>query len=315
MLNRRHIRLKVMQLLYALDISNFNYDSDLNKELFKSLEDIYDLYLVLISLLIEVQLKAKSYIEISKKKQLATDEDHNPNTKFVDNVFLNMLKNNSLIEKELKKKKLNIWRLDNEYVEVIFQDLICSDLYKDYLNDDIKSFESDKIFIVKFFKSIVATNEKLYNYLEDKNISWSDDFPVVNTSIVKLINKSKRDSTLDYFIPTLFKDIDDKDFASELLNLTIKNYKQYNKEIALKTSNWDPERIANLDYVLLNLAICEFLNFKTIPVKVTINEYIELSKDYSTPKSNVFVNGILDALVKDFNKKKLIIKEGRGLLE
>ena len=315
MLNRRHIRLKVMQLLYALDISNFNYDSDLNKELFKSLEDIYDLYLVLISLLIEVQLKAKSYIEISKKKQLATDEDHNPNTKFVDNVFLNMLKNNSLIEKELKKKKLNIWKLDNEYVEVIFQDLICSDLYKDYLNDDIKSFESDKLFTVKFFKSIVATNEKLYNYLEDKNISWSDDFPVVNTSIVKLINKSKRDSTLDYFIPTLFKDIDDKDFARELLNLTIKNYKQYNKEIALKTSNWDPERIANLDYVLLNLAICEFLNFKTIPVKVTINEYIELSKDYSTPKSNVFVNGILDALVKDFNKKKLIIKEGRGLLE
>ena len=315
MLNRRHIRLKVMQLLYALDISNFNYDSDLNKELFKSLEDIYDLYLVLISLLIEVQLKAKSYIEISKKKQLATDEDHNPNTKFVDNVFLNMLKNNSLIEKELKKKKLNIWKLDNEYVEVIFQNLICSDLYKDYLNDDIKSFESDKIFIVKFFKSIVATNEKLYNYLEDRNISWSDDFPVVNTSIVKLINKSKRDSTLDYFIPTLFKDIDDKDFASELLNLTIKNYKQYNKEIALKTSNWDPERVANLDYVLLNLAICEFLNFKTIPVKVTINEYIELSKDYSTPKSNVFVNGILDALVKDFNKKKLIIKEGRGLLE
>jgi N utilization substance protein B len=315
MLNRRHIRLKVMQLLYALDISNFNYDSDLNKELFKSLEDIYDLYLVLISLLIEVQLKAKSYIEISKKKQLATDEDHNPNTKFVDNVFLNMLKNNSLIEKELKKKKLNIWKLDNEYVEVIFQDLICSDLYKDYLNDDIKSFESDKLFTVKFFKSIVATNEKLYNYLEDRNISWSDDFPVVNTSIVKLINKSKRDSTLDYFIPTLFKDIDDKDFSSELLNLTIKNYKQYNKEIALKTSNWDPERIANLDYVLLNLAICEFLNFKTIPVKVTINEYIELSKDYSTPKSNVFVNGILDALVKDFNKKKLIIKEGRGLLE
>ena len=226
-----------------------------------------------------------------------------------------MLKNNSLIEKELKKKKLNIWKLDNEYVEVIFQDLICSDLYKDYLNDDIKSFESDKLFTVKFFKSIVATNEKLYNYLEDRNISWSDDFPVVNTSIVKLINKSKRDSTLDYFIPTLFKDIDDKDFASELLNLTIKNYKQYNKEIALKTSNWDPERIANLDYVLLNLAICEFLNFKTIPVKVTINEYIELSKDYSTPKSNVFVNGILDALVKDFNKKKLIIKEGRGLLE
>ena len=315
MLNRRHIRLKVMQLLYALDISNFNYDSDLNKELFKSLEDIYDLYLVLISLLIEVQLKAKSYIEISKKKQLATDEDHNPNTKFVDNVFLNMLKNNSLIEKELKKKKLNIWKLDNEYVEVIFQNLICSDLYKDYLNDDIKSFESDKIFIVKFFKSIVATNEKLYNYLEDRNISWSDDFPVVNTSIVKLINKSKRDSSLDYFIPTLFKDIDDKDFASELLNLTIKNYKQYNKEIALKTSNWDPERVANLDYVLLNLAICEFLNFKTIPVKVTINEYLELSKDYSTPKSNVFVNGILDALVKDFNKKKLIIKEGRGLLE
>ena len=315
MLNRRHIRLKVMQLLYALDISKFNYDFDLNKELFKSLEDIYDLYLVLISLLIEVQLKAESYIEISKKKQLATNEDHNPNTKFIDNIFLSMLKKNSLIEKELKKRKLNIWKLDNEYVEVIFQDLINSEIYTDYLNDDIISFESDKAFLVKFFKSIVATNEKLYNYLEDRNISWSDDFPVVNTSIVKLINKSKRDSKIEYFMPRLFKDVDDREFASQLLHLTIKNYKEYNKDIALKTSNWDPERIANLDYVLLNLAICEFLNFKTIPVKVTINEYIELSKDYSTPKSNVFINGILDALVKDYNKKKLIIKEGRGLLE
>jgi N utilization substance protein B len=315
MLNRRHIRLKIMQIIYALEISKFNYDNDVNKQLFKSLEDIYDLYLILISLLIEVQIKAESYLKISQKKHLATSDDINPNKKFINNRMILLLRSNKLIEGELKKRKLNVWKLDNEYVDVVFNDLIKSDLYADYLNDVNNDFNSDKVFIVSFFRKIVATNEKLYNYLEDKNITWSDDFPVVNTSIVKMLNKSSVDSPVSYFIPKLFKDLDDKTFANDLLKFTIDNYKTYNEEISKKTANWDPDRIANIDYVILNLAISEFLNFPTIPVKVTINEYIELSKEYSTPKSNVFVNGILDAIVKDYSKNSLIIKEGRGLVE
>ncbi len=315
MLNRRHIRLKIMQLIYALKISDFNYDKDINHQLFKSLEDIYDLYLILISLMIEVQIKAETYLKIAQKKHLATSDDINPNKKFINNRMLLLLRTNKLIEGELKKRKLNVWKLDNEYVDAVFHDLIKSDLYSDYLSDSNDDFNSDKIFIVSFFKKIVATNEKLYNYLEDKNITWSDDFPVVNTSIVKMLNKSNDDSPMSYFIPTLFKDSDDKEFAGDLLKLTVNNFKTYNDEISKKTANWDPDRIANIDYVILNLAISEFLNFPTIPLKVTINEYIELSKEYSTPKSNVFVNGILDAIVKDYSKNGLINKEGRGLVE
>ena len=315
MLNRRHIRLKIMQLIYALKISDFDYNSTTEKQLFKSLEDIYDLYLILISIIIEVQIKAESYLKIAQQKHLATTDDKNPSKKFINNRTILQIRSNKLIQGELKKRKLNVWKLDNEYVDVIFDNLIKSELYLDYLSSCSDDFISDKIFVVSFFKKIIATNEKLYNYLEDKNITWSDDFPVVNTSIVKMLNKSNMDSPDSYFIPALFKDPDDKKFASELLKLTIDNYSEYNEEISKKTSNWDPERIANIDYVILNLAISEFLNFPTIPVKVTINEYIELSKEYSTPKSNVFVNGVLDAIVKDYPKNSLIIKEGRGLIE
>ncbi|MDB9712302.1 transcription antitermination factor NusB [Flavobacteriaceae bacterium] len=304
-----------MQLIYALKICDFNYDGDTNKQLFKSLEDIYDLYLILISLIIEVQIKAESHLKISQNKHLATSDDINPSKKFINNRIVLNLRSNKLIQGELKKRKLDIWKLDNEYVDVIFNDLIKSDLYSDYLSSSLDDFNSDKVFCISFFKKVVVTNEKLYNYLEDKNITWSDDFPVVNTSIVKMLNKSNSDSAASYFIPTLFKDVDDKKFATDLLKLTTENYKSYNEEISKKTSNWDPDRIANIDYVILNLAISEFLNFPTIPVKVTINEYIELSKEYSTPKSNVFVNGILDAIVKDYSKRSLIIKEGRGLVE
>ena len=148
MLNRRHIRLKIMQLIYALKISDFNYDKDINHQLFKSLEDIYDLYLILISLMIEVQIKAESYLKIAQKKHLATSDDINPNKKFINNRMLLLLRSNKLIEGELKKRKLNVWKLDNEYVDAVFDDLIKSDLYSDYLSDSTNDFNSDKIFIV-----------------------------------------------------------------------------------------------------------------------------------------------------------------------
>ena len=206
MLNRRHIRLKIMQLIYALKISDFDYNSTTEKQLFKSLEDIYDLYLILISIIIEVQIKAESYLKIAQQKHLATSDDKNPSKKFINNKTILLIRSNKLIQGELKKRKLNVWKLDNEYVDVIFNDLIKSELYLDYLSSSSDDFSSDKIFVVSFFKKIIATNEKLYNYLEDKNITWSDDFPVVNTSIVKMLNKSNMDSPDSYFIPTLFKD-------------------------------------------------------------------------------------------------------------
>lgn len=165
-----------------------------------------------------------------------------------------------------------------------------------------------------FFKEILAPNDKLYDYLEDKNITWVDDLPVVNTAIVKLLRKHKQHSAESHFIPALIKDEDDKAFAVELLEKTMSNLSVFSDEIQLKTQNWDKDRIANIDFVLLQMAICEFQKFPSIPVKVTINEYIEIAKEYSTPKSSVFINGVLDKLVKEYDDKGTLNKKGRGLI-
>jgi len=314
MLNRRHIRIKVMQIIYAFKGSE---SDDLQKDerfLLKSIDNMLDLYFVLISLLVEVQKKADIHLQKSQVKHLATAEDKNPNRKFINNEVLLQLKDNTLLNHSLENRKINYWNLDNEYVDVIFKALLASELYKDYMQTKVSTFNEDKLFIIDFFKEIVAPNEKLYEYLEDKNITWVDDLPVVNTAIVKLLRKNKKHSEETHFIPELVKDEDDKIFAVDLLKKTILNLSTFSEEIQEKTQNWDKDRIANIDFVLLQMAICEFQKFSSIPVKVTINEYIEIAKEYSTPKSSVFINGVLDKLVKEYHDKGKLNKMGRGLM-
>ena len=314
MLNRRHIRIKVMQIIYAF---NGNESDDLKKnELFllKSIDSMLDLYYVLISLMVEVQKKAESHLDKSQKKHLATSEDKNPNRKFINNEVLLQLKNNSLLKEAIEKRKLNYWDLDREYVDIIFKALLASELYKEYMATKVSTFKEDKLFVIDLFKEIIAPSDKLYEYLEDKNITWIDDLPVVNTSIVKLLRKNKADSNERHFIPKLIKDEEDKAFAIELLKKTILNLSSFSKEIQEKTQNWDIDRIANIDFALLQMAICEFQKFPSIPVKVTINEYIEIAKEYSTPKSSVFINGVLDKLAKEYDDKGTLNKVGRGLI-
>ena len=314
MLNRRHIRVKVMQVIYAF---KRNESDDLNKDerfLLQSIDNMYNLYLLILSLIVEVRDQAEAYLIKSQQKHLATSEDKNPNNKFINNEVLIHLKNNTLLQKELEKRKIANWQLDNEYVEIIFKLLLKSDLYKGYMSNKLSSFQEDKNFVIDFFKSIIAPNEKLYDYLEDKNITWLDDLPVVNTTIVKLLRKMKPNCTEEHFLPKLFKDIEDKDFAIKLLQKTILNSNAVSEEVGVKTTNWDKDRIANIDFVLLKMAICEFQKFSSIPTKVTINEYLEIAKEYSTPKSSVFINGVLDKIVKEYEVKGTLNKVGRGLL-
>ena len=314
MLNRRHIRVKVMQVIYAF---KRNESDDLKKDerfLLQSIDNMYNLYLLILSLIVEVRDQAEAYLIKSQQKHLATSEDKNPNNKFINNEVLIHLKNNTLLQKELEKRKIANWQLDNEYVEIIFKLLLKSDLYKGYMSNKLSSFQEDKNFVIDFFKSIIAPNEKLYDYLEDKNITWLDDLPVVNTTIVKLLRKMKPNCTEEHFLPKLFKDIEDKDFAIKLLQKTILNSNAFSEEVGVKTTNWDKDRIANIDFVLLKMAICEFQKFSSIPTKVTINEYLEIAKEYSTPKSSVFINGVLDKIVKEYEVKGTLNKVGRGLL-
>lgn len=315
MLNRRHIRIKVMQALYALAQSE---TPDLQKEekfLNTSTAQMYDLYLVMIDLLTEIHAFAKDYLEKSQQKILATEADKNPNTKFIENQILIKLVDNDLLQKELGKRKLNNWRLDDEYVKIIFEDIQQSDLYLAYMTDEERSFKKDQEFIIELFKQKVAPNDKLYDYLEDYRLTWLDDLPVVNTTVVKRIQKLKPNSPEATILPKLYKDEEDKQFTRDLLRKTVSNDATLDAEISGNTPNWDQDRIAMIDKVLLKMAICEFLKFPSIPVKVSINEYLELAKEYSTPKSSIFINGVLDRLVKKYRQEDRLHKAGRGLIE
>ena len=314
MLNRRHIRIKVMQALYAY---KGNESEDLkvsNSFLNHSLNSMYDLYLSMLSLIIEVHKKAEDHQDKTQKKFLATKAEKNPNLKFIKNEVLVMLSANEALKAELEHRKLNPWYLDFEYVDLTFKAITESDLYKDYMATSTSTFKEDKNFIISVFEDIIAPNDKLYDYFEDKKLTWLDDIPVVNTSVLKLLKKLKPSSPEKHFLPELFKDDDDRAFGIELLQKTILNQSNFNTEIASKTKNWDSDRITQIDTVLMQMAICEFQKFPSIPVKVTINEYLEIAKEYSTPKSSNFINGILDKIVKEYKAENKFNKIGRGLL-
>lgn len=312
MINRRHIRIKVMQSVYAvLQSKSDNLDKE-EKFLYASIDKMYDLYVLLLQLLVEVKNYEKEHIEISKKKHLATSEELNPNKKFVQNKLIAVIENSKEINDYLQKKKLNYWYLDDKYVKEIWKLLKDSDLHKSYKDSKTSSFKEDREFIVAFFKQIIAPNDKLADYFEDKNISWVDDIPFVNTWIVKTLSKVSENETLK--LGQLFKDDDDKKFVKDLFLKVVLNHTTFEKEIENKTPNWKTDRIAEIDLILIKMALCEFLKFPTIPTRVTINEYIEIAKDYSTDKSSFFINGVLDKLLKEFTEAKRLNKIGRGLV-
>jgi transcription antitermination protein NusB len=314
MLNRRHIRVKVMQTMYAFKGGESDDFSKDQKFLLFSIDNMYNLYLLLLSLLLEVKKRAESDLQKKQNKHLATKEDKDPNRKFVNNQLLKLLGDNFQLNNLLETHGITNWELDNEYVDVIFKAITSSELYSDYMKTKVSDFKEDKDFIVDVFKDVIAPNEKLYDYLEDKNLTWLDDLPTVNTTILKLLRKVKQSASDSYFTPKLYKDSEDKQFAIDLFKKTLLNRTAINKEIEDKTQNWDSDRIANVDYVLLQMAICELKNFPSIPTKVTINEYLEIAKEYSTPKSSIFINGILDKLVKEYEEAGTLKKVGRGLI-
>ena len=312
MLNRRHIRIKVMQSTYALFKSK---NTDLSKEeefLNMSVSKVYDLYMLLLSLLVAVREMAETHQEIAKKKYLATDKDINPSRNFIDHTFLLDLKENKSLENYLKTHKLTNWKNDSEYVQLIWDAIKKSDIYSDYLSIDTPSSKAKIQFIEAIFKKCIAPNEKLFDYFESQNLSWVDDIPFVNTWLLK--NIASINSTTIFSENKLFKNNDDVSFVKDLFKNMINHHEEFTEEIDKKTPNWDTDRIAEIDLILLKMALIEFFYFPSIPTRVTINEYIEISKDYSTSKSSFFINGVLDKLLKEYTASGSIKKMGRGLL-
>lgn len=312
MINRRHIRVKVMQSVYAMITSKADDLVREEKFLKHSIQKLLDLYVLQLQLIVEVQQMAAQKIEISKKKHLATKEELHPNIKFIENEAILNLVNSTSFTTFKNDNNINNWKLDDEYVKIIWGKLEKSDLYKTYLSSSESSFKEDKNFLQDFFKEIIAPEEKLAEYYEDQNISWLDDIPFVNTWIVRTLSKLKQNKV--FVLDRLYKDEDDQKFVLELFRKVILHHTSYEEDISKKTPNWEADRIADIDMILIKMAITEFLKFPSIPVRVTINEYIEISKDYSTNKSGYFINGVLDKLSREFTSDKRLNKIGRGLL-
>jgi len=315
MLTRRHIRVKVMQCIYAITHSKDDSLEKQEKFLRFSIESMYSLYLLMLSLLAELHQMAAEQLELSSKKYLATASDAYPDKeKFIKNKLLLQIAKNDALKTELKKRKLKNWYLNDEYVKVIYKEIVTGATYADYMVKASSSYKEDKDFLIKLFKEVIAPNEKIYDYFEDDKLTWVDDIPIVNTFILKLFKKVKEQHPPRFFLPRLLKDDADMDFAQKLLTKTLLNDAKWTAEIEGKTPNWDKDRIADIDAILLKMAICELLNFSSIPERVTINEFLEIAKEYSTPKSSIFINGILDKLVKEYKAEGKLNKMGRGLI-
>lgn len=313
MLTRRHIRVKVIQAIYAYQNEQ---DANLQKQekfLIYSMEQMHDLFLLMLDIMVHVQNHAETFMLKSQKKFLATETDKKPIRKFVDNRVLKQIADNKILEELKKNRKLNNWEEDNEYVQLLFKALRESQLYQNYLASKENSYTEDKAFVIAFYKEIVAPNEKLYEYLEDKKLTWLDDFPIVNTAVVKALESIAPTHNDTKLIKKLYKNEDDKEFAIQLFRKTVLHNESLEEEISGKTPNWDRERIAELDLIMIKMGLIEFVHFPSIPVKVTINEYLEIAKEYSTPKSSIFINGILDKKVKDYSIANKLNKIGRGL--
>jgi N utilization substance protein B len=222
------------------------------------------------------------------------------------------LAENIALNSAIEKRKINNWSMNDDYILILLNEIKKSALYQKYISTNKSTFEEDKQFVVDMFTEVLAPNEKLYDYLEDQKLTWVDDIPLVNTQIQKQLKQFSE--SVDFRVEKLYKDEEDKEFVSLLFRKTVLNEVELAKEYIDKTPNWDADRIAEIDTIILKMAICEFLKFPSIPIKVTINEYLEIAKEYSTPKSSLFINGILDNLVKEFEKENKIKKAGRGLM-
>ncbi|TDD98811.1 transcription antitermination factor NusB [Flavobacterium cellulosilyticum] len=303
-----------MQTIYAM---HQNGSDDLEKEekfLFYSIDAIQDLYLIMLSSLIEIGKQEAIFLHKSSLKHLATPQERNPNEKFIKNNVFQLLSENNSLSIALETRKINNWTLNDDYIILLLKEIKQSKLYAKYMSNAVNTFEEDRDFIVDLFTDVIVPNEKLYDYLEDNKLTWVDDIPVVNTQIIKQLKAIKNSEDTSFKVPKIFKDNEDKDFVKDLYRKTVLNEKELAKEYINKTPNWDSERIAEIDTIILKMAICEFLKFPSIPVKVTLNEYLELAKEYSTPKSSIFINGILDNLVKELQAGNRIVKAGRGLM-
>lgn len=302
-----------MQALYAFYQSEEKDVVRSEKELFTSIDRIYDLYVHLLTLLPAIKFTAERIIEENRNKKLQSSIELNPNLKLVNNPVFTSMENSSILKKLAIEKHIS-WQNEHELLRSVLMEITKSEEYVQYMNSEENSFVHHKDFIITIYKYYIANNELLENFLENKSIHWADDIGLVNSILLKTILNIVEKDDLQLF-PLYKNEEDDKTFAEDLFRKTVVHDAENMAYISNKTHNWDVDRIAMMDVLLMKMALTEILHFETVPIKVSLNEYIEISKLYSTPKSKVFINGILDKLVQDFRAEGKLVKAGRGLIE
>lgn len=309
MLSRRHIRIKVMQSLYSYLSSKNNEITIAEKAMLKHFDEVIELKLVIISLLLEIIKYADNFYEDGKKKHLPSAGDLEPNIRFVKNkVVVSVFNDKPLMDKVLKAS--SIWlKNDHDIPRKIFNIIVKSELYINYLRSKNTSVEFDRRFIIDLMNDYILNNELVHHIFEERSIYWIDDLPFIATIIFGDIKDG-----LSMNPNGIFKDISDKKFAVDLFRNIIDNNVEYESIIVKFAKNWELDRIAKMDQLLLKMAFSEILSMPNLPIKVSLNEYIEISKYYSTSKSRMFVNGLLDNFVKTYTKEGKIKKVGRGLV-
>jgi N utilization substance protein B len=313
MFSRRLLRIKVFQTLYAYHkVEGKNYASTEN-ELLHSIRKSYELYHLLFLLILDVIDYAESRLEQAKQKKVLTTEDLHPNTRFINNQFAAQLRSNRDLRKYRDKHSVS-WVQYPEIIKNLFLLFTGSDLYRTYMEEPEQAYKDDKKLVERFYSDVVMNYEDLYVNLEEQSIFWIGDVDFIINMIVKTLKKFTADHSGGGVIMPMFKDKDDEDYVRTLLRKTIMNEETYLELVKASANNWELDRIAFTDNLILQLAICEATEFSSIPTKVTINEYLEIAKLYSTHKSSQFINGILDNIFTGLKKEGKIKKSGRGLI-
>lgn len=319
MINRRFLRVKVLQAVYAYQESGEDFVENGIKHLIDSIEKLRDLFVWQISFLVETKRFAENRIEENKHKNFPTADDLNPNMRYVENRVLVALENNKDLRKEEERLKIN-WADHQDIVRGYYNKMRETEEYKQYMSDSVDNFDHDKKFIVKMINEYFADLEVLQDFYEEKSIFFVDDYHLVSSMLVKFFSEIKANFNENTSLPSIYKTgndpvNEDKEFVKNLFRKVLLHDSEYGKMVGENTSNWEKERVCIMDMIILKLAITEFCCFPYIPVKVTMNEYIEISKYFSTPKSKIFVNGILDRILKKLNDQGAVVKKGIGLLD
>ena len=301
MVNRILIRIKVVQIVYSYLVNKDKSIDTSEKELFFSLEKAYELYHRLLLLMIELTDAQNKRIENARFKYPATAADKNPDTRLINNRFIAQLRENKMLKEYVDRQSVS-WVNEPDFIRILLDRLLASDLYKTYLTSEEDSYAVDQDFWKKAFKHIIVENEDLSEILEAQSLYWNDDLETISTFVLKTIKRFDQSKGAEQELLPMFKDDEDAEFAKMLFRKTLMNVDVNKALIDQHTKNWEIDRVAFMDIVIMLVAIAEIKSFPTIPVKVTLNEYIEIAKAYSTIKSGHFINGILDAIASQLKK-------------